>query len=70
MILMQFFPANAGRIIQYLGPSGIPMITPGAFIFDFTKKKTECDDEFYMLVNSGPMDFRSVSEFIYFIVAK
>ncbi|KAF5305793.1 hypothetical protein FQA39_LY09129 [Lamprigera yunnana] len=46
-----------------LGTNGMPIITPGGFVFDFTKKKTECVDEMYMVINSGLVDYRSFAEF-------
>ncbi|XP_045481556.1 atrial natriuretic peptide receptor 1-like isoform X1 [Harmonia axyridis] len=60
--------ASVGRVAKYIGNYGTPVITPGGFSFDFTKKKTTCKDEFYMLVNSGPADFASFAEFFHLIL--
>lgn len=57
-------------MVQYVGPNGIPLITPGGFTFDFTKKKTECGDEFFMLVNSGQFEYRSLAEFFKYFLDK
>ncbi|KAB0800987.1 hypothetical protein PPYR_05341 [Photinus pyralis] len=55
--------AALGRVAKVLGTYGMPVITPGGFVFDFTARKNECTDEFYMLINSGPVDYRSFAEF-------
>ncbi|KAL3290062.1 hypothetical protein HHI36_023431 [Cryptolaemus montrouzieri] len=60
--------ASVGRIAKYIGNYGTPVITPGGFSFDFTKNKTTCKDEFYMLINSGPADFASYAEFFHLIL--
>ncbi|KAK9890315.1 hypothetical protein WA026_010417 [Henosepilachna vigintioctopunctata] len=60
--------ASVGRVAKYIGKYGTPVITPGGFSFDFTKTKSSCKDEFYMLVNSGPADFASYAEFFHLIL--
>ncbi|KAK5639470.1 hypothetical protein RI129_011962 [Pyrocoelia pectoralis] len=61
---------SLGRVAKVLGTYGMPVITPGGFVFDFTKKKNDCDDEYYMLINSGPVDYRSFAEFFIKIFEK
>ncbi|XP_060537120.1 atrial natriuretic peptide receptor 2-like isoform X2 [Cylas formicarius] len=60
--------ASVGRIAKYIGFSGIPLLTPGGFTFDFTVKKRETSDEMYLLVNSGSVDYASYAEFVHLII--
>lgn len=60
--------AGAGRIMKFLGSYGTPLVTPGGFSYDFTKEKTSCSDEFYMLLNTGIVDYRSYAEFFHYLL--
>lgn len=51
-----------------MGSYGTPLVSPGGFTFDFTEKKTSCSDEFYMLLNTGIVDFRSYAEFFHYLL--
>lgn len=62
--------AGGGRIAKFLGNYGTPIITPGGFVFDLTAQKTTCNDEFYMVVNSGSVDYRSLGEFMAELIQK
>ena len=42
---------------------GAPLITTGGFTFDFTKKKTECKDEYFMTTRIGNVAFRDLTNF-------
>lgn len=63
-----FFTASVGRVAKYIGYEGTPVITPVGFSFDFTNPKTNYSDEFYMVINSGSVDFRSYAEFFHLIM--
>lgn len=41
-----------------------PLLTIGALTFDFLKDKTDCKNEFYLLVRTSVLDFKGMSEFI------
>lgn len=60
--------ATAGRMAKYLGNDGVPLITPLGLSLDFTNKKTVFDNEMYLLINSGSVDFRSYSEFLHLLM--
>ncbi|KAK9723098.1 Protein tyrosine and serine/threonine kinase [Popillia japonica] len=62
--------AGVGRLARFLASYGIPVFTPGGFVYDFTKNKTTCDDEFYMVVNSGLVDHRSFGLLLYQLFAR
>lgn len=62
--MLYFFAATIGRMAKYMDA---PLITPGGFSFDFTNRKTQFSDEFFLLVNSGLADIRSFSEFFLII---
>lgn len=38
------------------------MISVGGSTYDFEQKKTDCGDEFYMLLRTGTLSFESLSE--------
>lgn len=42
---------------------GAPLITTGGFTFDFTEKKTECKDEYFMTTRIGSLAFRDLANF-------
>ncbi|XP_018320672.1 atrial natriuretic peptide receptor 1-like isoform X2 [Agrilus planipennis] len=69
-LICDYCLASAGRIVKFLGNYGTPLITPGGFVFDFTQQKISCTDEYYMILNSGMVDYRSLSEFFLFIMQK
>ncbi|XP_063981286.1 atrial natriuretic peptide receptor 1 isoform X3 [Diachasmimorpha longicaudata] len=50
--------ANVGRVVKFLNA---PLLTTGGFTFDFTNKKTECSDEYYMTTRIGGVGFRDIS---------
>ncbi|XP_015110011.1 atrial natriuretic peptide receptor 1 isoform X1 [Diachasma alloeum] len=50
--------ANVGRVVKFLNA---PLLTTGGFTFDFTNKKTECSDEYYMTTRIGSVGFRDIS---------
>ncbi|GJQ69918.1 hypothetical protein Trydic_g13325 [Trypoxylus dichotomus] len=70
VICVIFIPAGVGRLARFLASYGIPLFTPGGFVYDFTKTKTSCEDEFYMVINSGLVDHRSFGQFVYQLFAK
>ncbi|XP_061395584.1 uncharacterized protein LOC133331198, partial [Musca vetustissima] len=51
-----------GRITKYFNSNGTPLITVGGGTFDFEAKKTTCADEFYMLLRTGMLSFRTISD--------
>ncbi|XP_055849222.1 atrial natriuretic peptide receptor 1 isoform X2 [Episyrphus balteatus] len=54
--------ASVGRITKYFNGHGTPLISVGGATYDFQKKKTSCEDEFYMLLRTGIVSFQSISE--------
>ncbi|XP_046432627.1 atrial natriuretic peptide receptor 1 isoform X3 [Neodiprion fabricii] len=52
--------AVVGRVAKFLGA---PLITTGGFTFDFTQRKKECSDEYYMTLRTGSLAFRDLSKF-------
>ncbi|XP_059217857.1 atrial natriuretic peptide receptor 1 isoform X1 [Stomoxys calcitrans] len=54
--------AGVGRITKYFNGNGTPLITVGGATFDFESKKTSCADEFYMLLRTGVLSFRAISD--------
>ncbi|KOC59165.1 Atrial natriuretic peptide receptor 1 [Habropoda laboriosa] len=53
--------AAVGRVVKFFGA---PLITTGGFTFDFTEKKTECKDEYFMTTRIGKVAFRDLANFI------
>ncbi|OAD52020.1 Atrial natriuretic peptide receptor 1 [Eufriesea mexicana] len=53
--------AAVGRVVKFFGS---PLITTGGFTFDFTEKKTECKDEYFMTTRIGNVAFRDLANFI------
>ncbi|XP_014203598.1 atrial natriuretic peptide receptor 1-like [Copidosoma floridanum] len=53
--------ASVGRISKFLGA---PLITTGGFTFDFTERKADCRDEYFMTVRVGMLAFRDVALFL------
>ncbi|KAK0174221.1 hypothetical protein PV328_007330 [Microctonus aethiopoides] len=51
--------ASVGRAVKFLNA---PLITTGAFTFDFTEKKTACPDEYFMTTRVGSLAFRGISD--------
>uniref|UniRef100_A0A0C9PWJ7 NPR1_3 protein n=1 Tax=Fopius arisanus TaxID=64838 RepID=A0A0C9PWJ7_9HYME len=49
--------ANVGRVVKFLNA---PLLTTGGFTIDFTNKKTECSDEYYMTTRIGSVGFRDI----------
>lgn len=61
LINREFFcVAVVGRVVKFLGA---PLITTGGFTFDFTEKKVECKDEYFMTTRIGNLAFRDIAEF-------
>ncbi|XP_034488082.1 atrial natriuretic peptide receptor 3-like isoform X2 [Drosophila innubila] len=54
--------AAVSRITKYFNSQGTPLITVGGSTYDFEQKKTDCADEFYMLLRTGMLSFESISE--------
>ncbi|CAK9824817.1 Atrial natriuretic peptide receptor 1 [Anthophora retusa] len=52
--------AAVGRVVKFFGA---PLITTGGFTFDFTEKKTECKDEYFMTTRIGNVAFRDLANF-------
>ncbi|XP_024887410.1 atrial natriuretic peptide receptor 1-like isoform X2 [Temnothorax curvispinosus] len=52
--------AVVGRVVKFLGA---PLITTGGFTFDFTEKKVECKDEYFMTTRIGSLAFRDIANF-------
>ncbi|XP_076650294.1 atrial natriuretic peptide receptor 1 [Halictus rubicundus] len=52
--------AAVGRVVKFFG---VPLITTGGFTFDFTGKKTECKDEYFMTTRIGSLAFRDLANF-------
>ncbi|XP_076759178.1 atrial natriuretic peptide receptor 1 isoform X3 [Xylocopa sonorina] len=59
--------ATVGRMVKFFGA---PLITTGGFTFDFTEKKTECKDEFFMTTRIGNLAFRDLANFFIAIMNK
>ncbi|XP_026674048.1 atrial natriuretic peptide receptor 1-like isoform X2 [Ceratina calcarata] len=53
--------AAVGRVVKFFGA---PLITTGGFTFDFTGKKTECKDEYFMTTRIGNVAFRDIANFL------
>lgn len=53
--------APVGRIIKFWG---IPLVTAGGMVHDYSNNKTTCDSEFHMVVSVGQISFRIMSYFI------
>ncbi|XP_033149047.1 atrial natriuretic peptide receptor 3 isoform X7 [Drosophila busckii] len=56
--------AAVSRITKYFNSEGTPLITVGGSTYDFEQKKTDCGDEFYMLIRTGMLSFESISELL------
>ncbi|XP_030374344.1 atrial natriuretic peptide receptor 3 [Scaptodrosophila lebanonensis] len=54
--------AAVSRITKYFNSEGTPLITVGGSTYDFEQKKTDCSDEFYMLLRTGMLSFETISE--------
>lgn len=54
------FTAVVGRVVKFFGA---PLITTGGFTFDFTEKKVECRDEYFMTTRVGNLAFRDIATF-------
>ncbi|XP_078038727.1 atrial natriuretic peptide receptor 1 [Augochlora pura] len=52
--------AAVGRVVKFFG---VPLITTGGFTFDFTEKKTECKDEYFMTTRIGSLAFSDLANF-------
>ncbi|KAM0730711.1 Atrial natriuretic peptide receptor 1 [Formica fusca] len=52
--------AVVGRVVKFFGA---PLITTGGFTFDFTEKKVECKDEYFMTTRIGNLAFRDIAKF-------
>ncbi|KAL6445939.1 hypothetical protein ACFW04_000963 [Cataglyphis niger] len=52
--------AVVGRVVKFFGA---PLITTGGFTFDFTEKKVECKDEYFMTTRIGNLAFRDIALF-------
>ncbi|XP_029671492.1 atrial natriuretic peptide receptor 1-like [Formica exsecta] len=52
--------AVVGRVVKFFGA---PLITTGGFTFDFTEKKIECKDEYFMTTRIGNLAFRDIAKF-------
>ncbi|XP_033174921.1 atrial natriuretic peptide receptor 1-like isoform X2 [Bombus impatiens] len=52
--------ASVGRVVKFFGS---PLITTGGFTYDFTEKKTECKDEYFMTTRIGNVAFRDLANF-------
>ncbi|XP_018398793.1 PREDICTED: atrial natriuretic peptide receptor 1-like [Cyphomyrmex costatus] len=52
--------AVVGRVVKFLGA---PLITTGGFTFDFTEKKVDCKDEYFMTTRIGNLAFRDIAKF-------
>ncbi|XP_044004854.1 atrial natriuretic peptide receptor 1-like isoform X4 [Aphidius gifuensis] len=63
----EYCVANVGRVVKFLGA---PLITTGGFTYDFTEKKTECSDEYFMTTRIGSLSFRDISSFFLSIMDK
>ena len=44
------FPAPVARLVKFWN---VPLITAGGFSYDFTKPKTNPENEFYMTTRTG-----------------
>nr|XP_022915444.1 atrial natriuretic peptide receptor 2 isoform X2 [Onthophagus taurus] len=66
--ICDYCSASVGRIVKYLKPYGTPLITPGGFVFEFTADKSTCADEYYLMANSGALDYVSITQFIVSLV--
>ena len=55
-----FLSAVVGRVVKFLGA---PLITTGGFTFDFTEKKVDCKDEYFMTTRIGSLAFRDIAKF-------
>lgn len=62
VILLRPLAAAVGRITKYFNSEGTPLISVGGSTYDFEQKKTDCGDEFYMLLRTGTLSFESLSE--------
>ncbi|XP_032687891.1 atrial natriuretic peptide receptor 1-like isoform X4 [Odontomachus brunneus] len=52
--------AAVGRMVKFFGT---PLITTGGFTYDFTEKKVECKDEYFMTTRIGNLAFRDMAKF-------
>ncbi|KAH0950218.1 hypothetical protein HN011_005892, partial [Eciton burchellii] len=52
--------AVVGRAVKFFGA---PLITTGGFTFDFTEKKVDCKDEYFMTTRIGNLAFRDIANF-------
>uniref|UniRef100_A0A1A9UTM8 Receptor ligand binding region domain-containing protein n=1 Tax=Glossina austeni TaxID=7395 RepID=A0A1A9UTM8_GLOAU len=53
---------SVARITKYFNSHGTPLISIGGSTYDFERKKTDCGDEFYMLLRTGLLSFESISK--------
>jgi len=54
-------------VVKFLGA---PLITTGGFTYDFTQKKVECKDEYFMTTRIGSLAFRDIAEFFVAIMER
>lgn len=59
-LIKSFLSAVVGRVVKFFGA---PLITTGGFTFDFTEKKVECKDEYFMTTRIGSLAFRDIAKF-------
>lgn len=58
--LFIFFAAVVARVVKFLG---VPLITTGGFTYDFTEKKVDCKDEYFMTTRIGSLAFSDIAQF-------
>lgn len=55
--------ATVGRLAKYLHSEGTPVITNGGHSYEFFSQRTTCEDEFFMLVRTGFLSYKSLALF-------
>lgn len=59
----KFLPATVARLAKYLHGEGTPVLTPGGNSYEYMEKRKSCDDEFYMLVRTGFLNYKPLALF-------
>uniref|UniRef100_A0A336LM52 Guanylate cyclase n=1 Tax=Culicoides sonorensis TaxID=179676 RepID=A0A336LM52_CULSO len=60
--ICDYCTSPVSRIVKYIHAHGTPIITPGAFSFDFERNKTICNDEYFMLQRVGMVSFKTIGK--------
>lgn len=55
--------ASVARFAKYLHSEGTPVLTPGGNSFEYLQPKLSCENEFYMLIRTGFLNYQPLALF-------